>query len=209
MMNYDPQMSVEELKEVLASYKVMMGSDIYLHDGELEYDNLNSKKIIQNILGERKSTCANTIFRRLCTCSQVSVFLLSSRIGNFPKKTEPDLFWNHSNLLIVRRKTKDIFIFEPEVYKKKDENIYLEYLRPNFVKICIKKIIKNCAPKSRWKIFCFNGRQRNDYSCLSHCMDFIKKLSTITNVDQFLNQEIMNKLRRLKKTKPRGEMRFI
>jgi hypothetical protein len=209
MMHYDPHITVEELKEVLASYKDIMGSDIYLHDVELEYNNLKSKKIIQNILGERKSTCANTIFRKLCTCTKVSVFLLTSRIGNFPTKTEPDLFWNHSNLLIVRRKTKDIFIFEPEIYEKKDDKIYLEYLRPNFVKQCIKKIIKNCAPKSSWKIYCFHGEQTNDYSCLSHCIDFIKKLSTITNIDQYLNQEINNNLRIVKKTKPRSEMRFI
>jgi hypothetical protein len=49
MMNYDPEITVEELKEVLASYKDIMGSDIYLHDVELEYDDLNSKKIIQNL----------------------------------------------------------------------------------------------------------------------------------------------------------------
>jgi hypothetical protein len=172
-MNYDPKISVEDLKEVLASYKVIMGFDIYLHAVELEYDNLNSKKIIQNILGDRKITWAITIFRKLCTCTQVSVFILTSRIGNFPKKTESDLFWNHSNLLMVRRKTKDIFIFEPEIYMKKDENMYLEYLRPNFLKQCIKKVIKYCAPKSSWKIYCFHGKQKNDYSCLSNCLNFI------------------------------------
>jgi hypothetical protein len=53
MIYYDPKITVEQIKEVLASYKDIMGSDIHLHGLELEYDNLNSKKIIQNIFVER------------------------------------------------------------------------------------------------------------------------------------------------------------
>ena len=137
----------DEINDFLKNYSyVLENKGIRVHENILCY--IDEKRPTRSNF--KLGTSGITVIKKNCTCREVNVFLVKSVSRNQDKYEE------HTVVLIVNRREKELYLFNGLLDKKPER---LNFLTPFNIRKMIYGIFRTLTPKkNQWKIFLRSGQ---------------------------------------------------
>jgi hypothetical protein len=195
--------STSQLVEILAYYKnILKDQNLILYEKEIAYTNNAQKRWMNKGKSSDAGKCGISIFKTVCRTTGINIFLTNSQLGNIRILKDKDpAFDYHNNLLLINKKDKEFYIYEPDDYI--NDGLYFDYLKPNFLRTLVMGAIKKLSSTSNWKIWTWTGSREETDSSLNKCIKFLKELSELEDdiVDWINTEKDRGALKLLLKTK--------